>query len=204
MWRALSFAFTLLASCSAPVASRPEPKGDVIAFGGGSGGARDACFTCHGLAGEGDGRVPALAGLPVGYLVKQLEDYAGPWRDDPVMSEIARRLPDSERMAVSAYYSGLPRMAAGTSASPLASALFHKGDVARGMRPCSDCHGADGRGGFATPALAGQTAEYVQLQLEAWKQSRRRNDPQDVMGSIARKLSPKEIRDLANYVGSLP
>jgi cytochrome c553 len=46
--------------------------------------------------------------------------------------------------------------------------------------------------------------EYVSAQLHAFRQSQRRNDPQDVMGSSARKLTPAEIEAVAAYVAGLP
>lgn len=208
MWRAIIFTFTLAmaAGCSAPVASRAEPSGEAIAFGAGSGGPDDACFTCHGLKGEGDSPVPRLAGLSTGYLVKQLEDYAGRWRDEASMSPIAARLSDSERVAVASYYSALNEPASRRPRPALTGwRLFIDGDVERGLKPCASCHGPGGRnGGLAPPRLAGQDAGYVRNQLTAWKESRRRNDPRDTMGAIARKLSVAEIDSLAIYVEALP
>jgi cytochrome c553 len=207
MWWAIIFMGTgLAAACSAPVEPLVQVSGEGVAFGAGAGGPRDACFSCHGLKGEGDGVTPRLAGLSTGYLVKQLEDYAGRWRDDPTMSPIARRMSDENRLAVADYYAALdlPQQVAFAPVSS-AHALYHEGDPARGMKTCASCHGADGRtGGLAEPRLAGQTAEYVRAQLVAWKESRRRNDPRDVMGQIARRLSHEEIESLAAHVAALP
>ena len=56
---------------------RWSADGELIAMSGGEGGARYACVTCHGARGEGNGfDAPRLAGLPAGYLQKQMEDYA--------------------------------------------------------------------------------------------------------------------------------
>lgn len=205
MWRAMILILAL-ASCSAPVATSAAPSGEQVAFGAGSGGAADACFTCHGLKGEGDGPVPRLAGLSAGYLVKQLEDYAGRWRDEPSMSPIAKRLSDGDRLAVARYYAGLPEpeprrvRPAMTGWRP-----FLDGDAERGLPPCARCHGPGGKGGgLATPRLAGQTADYVRRQLLAFKDSRRRNDPRDMMGAVARSLTAAEIESLAGYVEALP
>ena len=47
--------------------------GELIAMSGGGAGAANACFTCHGLDGRGDGAgSPRLAGLDAGYLERQL------------------------------------------------------------------------------------------------------------------------------------
>lgn len=195
----------MAAACSAPVAPPVQVSGEAIAFGAGSGGARDACFSCHGLKGEGDGAIPRLAGLSTGYLVKQLEDYGGHWRDEPTMSPIARRLSDEGRLAVADYYAALelPQERPSVSSSN-EHTLYHDGNPARGVRACASCHGVGGMGGgLAQPRLAGQSVAYVRAQLVAWKESRRRNDPRDVMGQIARKLTQDEIDSLAAYVAAL-
>lgn len=205
-WAIILIGAAMAGACSAPVAPPAQLSGEAIAFGAGPAGPQDACFSCHGLKGEGDSVIPRLAGLSTGYLVKQLEDYAGRWRDDPTMSPIARRLSDEHRLAVSGYYAALnvPTEAA-SAATADAQAIFETGDPVRGLQGCASCHGVDGRkGGLAQPRLAGQTAEYVRAQLVAWKESRRRNDPRDVMGQVARKLTHEEIDKLAAHVAALP
>jgi cytochrome c553 len=207
MWRALSFLFLGLApACAAPVLPPGLKTGEIIAFGGGPGGATDGCFTCHGLKGEGDRLAPRLAGQLQGYLVKQLEDYAARWRDHSQMSPIAARLDDGDRLAVAAYYAAQqstpPRQAGGI---PDGLQLFREGDPDRGLAPCAECHGAEGKGGgLANPRLAGQPVEYLEVQLRAWRAADRRNDPRDVMGAIARKLTDAEIGALVRYLGAAP
>lgn len=207
MWRVLIFVAMMMttAACNAPAIAPVQPSGELIAFGGGPGGARDACFTCHGLQGEGDGVVPRLAGLSAGYLIKQMEDYAGHWRDEPSMTPISARLSDADRIAVAHYYEALgePELLEVRS-DPEGRQLFEAGHQLRGIRACAECHGANGEGGgLAQPRLAGQSADYVKRQLLDWKAAKRRNDPQDVMGSIARKLSEAEIANLAEHVQAL-
>jgi cytochrome c553 len=188
------------------VVAPTPPSGEAIAFGAGSGGPGDACFHCHGLKGEGDALAPRLAGQSAGYLMKQMEDYAHRWRDHKDMSPVATRLNDGERIAVAAYYAGLGDRTPG-QLRPAASGwtLYLDGDPDRGLPPCAKCHGPRGRGvGQAYPGLSAQPVEYVSAQLQAFRQSRRRNDPQDVMGAIARKLTPAEIEAVSAYVAGLP
>jgi cytochrome c553 len=201
----LALAAGTIAGCSAPVVVPALRTGEEIAFGGGPGGPADACFTCHGLEGEGDGAAARLAGQSSGYLVKQMEDYARRWRNHPQMSAVASRLAHGDRITVSAYYAGI-RDIASQSGRPAGGGLqlFLDGDPDRGLPPCAQCHGRSGEGGgLANPMLAGQPAEYVSTQLRALKASDRRNDPQDVMGAVARKLTEAEIDSLAGYVEAL-
>src|SRR3546814_4089299 len=105
--------------CDAPSYRDPfRATGETIAMSGGNGGAAAACFTCHGLEGEGDGEVsPRLAGLDPGYLHRQLDDYANGRREHEAMRTIALRLPEEDRRKVSAFYASLPAPA-GPEAPP--------------------------------------------------------------------------------------
>jgi cytochrome c553 len=198
--RALAFALVwMCAACGGPVAAPEPPAGELIAVGGGPGGAGDACFNCHGFAGEGGDRVPRLAGLSSGYMSKQLRDYANGTRPDDVMTPIAQRMRAGDQRAVSDYYARLALPLATTSTSTFA--LYHDGDPERGLRACARCHGEGGAGRrAANPAIAGQPAAYTAEQLRRWKRSVRRNDARDVMGAAARALTDEEIEDLARYI----
>jgi cytochrome c553 len=189
----------VLSACGGPVAAPAPASGQLIAYGGGPAGAQDACFTCHGFDGEGDGLIPRLAGLDAGYIAKQLADYAHETRPDDVMTPIASRMSDGDRRAVAGYYASLPAPAPRTPAVVLA--LYHEGHRARGIRRCVNCHGADGAGeGDANPAIAGQPAAYTAEQLRRWKRSVRRNDARDVMGGAVRGMSDEEIEAMAAYI----
>lgn len=194
---------TAVSACERP-ASRTDAAlsatGRTIAMSGGAGGARNACFTCHGLNGAGDGvSTPRLAGLQAGYLQKQMEDYASGLRADPVMTPVAKALDDEARRAVAAYYAGL-RTPAGGEAAP-APVLWTRGDLERGLQPCAACHGDQGQGvGGGQPALAGQPEAYTREQLEHWRLAKRRNDPRGAMADIARKLTPAEIDAIAVWL----
>ncbi len=85
-------------------ADKFRETGQVIAMSGGGAGAANACFTCHGLDGGGDGAgSPRLAGLDPGYLERQLIAYADGRRHHKQMSHIAGVLADRDRGAVSLY-----------------------------------------------------------------------------------------------------
>jgi cytochrome c553 len=207
---AAATALMLAAGCAPEPARDPfTATGQVIAFSGGDAGASRACFTCHGLQGEGDGRAsPRLAGLPAGYLQRQLIDYADGRRSDKLMSPIAKALDDDDRRAVAAYYAALPapvpartEAAAETAA---AARLYRLGAPERGLPACATCHGEAGEGlGPANPPLAGQPAAYLAEQLKRWRRSERRNDPQNVMLAVSRRLTPAEVERISRYVSAL-
>ena len=182
-------------------------RGEIIAMSGGEGGAANACFSCHGLDGMGDGvSVPRLAGLDVGYLQKQLEDYANETRPDDVMSPIARWLDDGDRRAVAAWYAALPPPPTGEGgpAAPT-PAIYRNGATDRGVIACASCHGETGLGvGRGNPAIAGQPAAYTLEQLRRWKTAKRRNDPRGVMADAVAGLSEAEMRSIAAWLATLP
>src|SRR5690606_13411276 len=135
-----------LAGACTPVSDRSSEAftadGEVIALSGGEGGPRNACFTCHGLDGMGDGvSVPRLAGLDAGYLQKQLVDYAAKTRRDKVMGPVARWLDDVDRLTVARWYAALP-VAASQGPSTPPPAIWLTGAPERGVIACASCHGA--------------------------------------------------------------
>jgi cytochrome c553 len=196
------------AACDRPASRTDEALsagGRVVAMSGGAGGAANACFSCHGLDGAGDGvSTPRLAGLEAGYLLKQMNDYASDLRPDPVMTPISKALDDKARQAVAAYYAGLVPQAGQPSAAP-APALWSRGDARRGLTPCAACHGVRGEGvGVGQPALAGQPAAYVRDQIERWRHAKRRNDPRSVMADVARRVTPDETAAIAAWLERQP
>lgn len=184
--------------------------GELIALSGGDAGAPNACFTCHGIEGGGNGAgAPRLAGLDRGYLSAQLQAYADGRRQHPEMALIARKLTLTQQDAVSAYYAAMPFTARAAPdadrSAGFASALYHRGDPARGLASCASCHGEAGEGvGPGNPPLGGQPAAYLAEQLGLWRAGQRRNDPQNVMLRISRALSPREAWALSAYASALP
>lgn len=180
--------------------------GQIIAMSGGEGGPSNACFSCHGLDGGGDGvSVPRLAGMDAGYLQKQMEDYANDVRQNEVMTEVARWLDDGDRRAVSAWYAALPVPASADTVAVPAPAIYLQGDAARGVAACASCHGVAGQGlGSGNPAIAAQPAAYTLDQLEQWQTGRRRNDPRGVMAEAVAGLSHAEMEAIAVWLQTLP
>ena len=104
-----------LAGCGAAErtsADRFTATGPLIALSGGDAGAANACFTCHGLAGEGLGAAnPPLGGQPAAYLAAQMDNWRlSTRRNDPgnVMLRISQRLTPREIASLSAYAAALP------------------------------------------------------------------------------------------------
>lgn len=203
-------AISLLAACGVAEttsAQRFTETGELVALSGGDAGAANACFTCHGMEGRGNGAgAPRLAGLDIGYLDRQLNAYASGRRQHPEMEWIAGRLSPAHRHAVSAYYAAMPYQPLGRGKLPEAGAeLYLRGDTARRLPSCASCHGVAGQGlGPANPALGGQPAAYLAEQIAAWRHSKRRTDPYNVMLRISQQLTPAEIDAVSAYAAALP
>jgi cytochrome c553 len=201
----VTLAALLLASgCTDRMASsddRWSRAGELIAMSGGEGGARYACVSCHGARGEGNGfDAPRLAGLPAGYLQKQMEDYAAGLRAHAVMEDVARFLDSDERVRVANHYAALPPQALSPSTqdslAPTTPALY--------AGACQQCHGVDGVGTAYGPPLSAQPATYLAQQLRDWQVSKRRNDASHVMLTVAQGLRPEEVTQLSLYLARLP
>ena len=204
----LSIAAALLSACGpvdATSSKRFGASGQLISLSGAGAGAANACFTCHGLEGRGDGAgSPRLAGLDPGYIHRQLEAYADGRRHHPQMSWVAKELSAEQRKVVAQFYADMP-FETESGAATAAPVLYVRGDPERGLPACASCHGLAAQGiGPANPALAGQPAAYLAGQIEQWRHARRRNDPGDVMLRISQLLTPREAVDLAIYAASLP
>ncbi|HKJ09021.1 MAG TPA: c-type cytochrome, partial [Gammaproteobacteria bacterium] len=70
---------------------------------------------------------------------------------------------------------------------------------------CDACHGSDGTGmaPMAVPPLAGQHAAYIQKELKLFATGKRTNSPGHVMAMIAKRLTPKQIKDVSLYAQAL-
>ncbi|MCO5101356.1 MAG: cytochrome c4 [Burkholderiaceae bacterium] len=207
-----SFPTTLLAlfACLAP-AHASNVDGRTVYERGGAKPAATACATCHGpeALGMGAGGFPRLAGLPSPYVLGQLRAFRSGTRSSPVMQPIAAALSDAERQAVAAYVAKLPHPAARKvdrvdKAQGAGELLALRGAWDRNIPECVACHGPGGVGvGDHFPPLSGQPASYLSAQLDAWRTGTRKNDPDDLMGHIARSLTDAEVKAVAEYFEGL-
>jgi cytochrome c553 len=168
---------TALAAASASAGETVSvPQGQLIAIGGGPGGAGAACFSCHGLQSQRDagGAFARLAGLDAHYLAKQMDDYASGTRADAVMTPISQRLSQADRQSVALYYAGLsaqaPQVTAAAGADPSliqrGATLYAQGSAEHGIQACASYHGPGGRGlSRVYPSIAGQPVSYVEAQF---------------------------------------
>jgi len=175
--------------------------------------AETVCVACHGADGNSPTSAnPILAGQGSAYLLKQLTEFKAAdgkpaLRNNPIMAGMTAALTVDDMKGLALYFSQQKRKSASATDEKLVAAgknLWRKGDFEKGVPACAGCHGPAGAGVPAQyPRLAGQYAEYTDLQLKNFRSEERSNDPEKMMRAVADKLSDKQIKALADYVAGL-
>ncbi|MYL24771.1 c-type cytochrome [Vreelandella massiliensis] len=176
--------------------------------------AAATCTACHQANGSGMNvpkgeSWPRLAGLDAGYIEKQLHDFKAGRRQNASMMPFANMLNEQQIADVAAYYSQMPVTPAGGGESASEAELTrgeqlaNRGDWDQYIVSCKSCHGPGGTGvGSDFPGIASQHAGYIRTQLHAWKNDERSNDPQNLMGAIAKRMSDDDIEAVAAWYAS--
>jgi len=178
--------------------------------------AAAVCASCHQADGSGMNipgaeSWPRLAGLDATYLAKQIEDFKSGQRSSPTMQAFAQMLTDEQIPHVAAWFASLPAPSL-SSAEPYSPELLERGrllategDWDNYLVPCSSCHGPDNLGaGSVFPAIAGQHPAYIRDQLLNWQQGSRQNDPQQLMATVAARMSADDIQAVAAWLSTQP
>jgi cytochrome c553 len=101
-------------------------------------------------------------------------------------------------------------LAAVASFNAMAGGNVEAGKALVAKYACTSCHGADMSSPIdpSYPKLAGQHPDYIAHALTAYQRggdgANANGRIQPIMGPMAKQLSPKDIQDVAAYVGSLP
>jgi len=187
--------------CGAIMNTTALPAGSVEA------GATKAvlCAACHGANGNSaNPEWPSLAGLGAEYITEQLTNFKQGKRVNAVMYPIASTLSADDMADLGAYFNSLPNT--GLEADPTyweaGEKLYRGGDPSRGIPACMACHGPTGAGNGPAkfPALRGQHSVYVVKQLTDYASGARTTGPNGIMQTIAKRLTPDDMRNVAAYV----
>ncbi len=169
------------------------------------------CIGCHGIQGYQSSfpevhKVPAIAGQNAKYIMAALDAYKRGERKHPTMRAVAGSLSEQDMADLAAYYAASyteSAQAAAAAAAPPAdvAALLAKG-------ACVSCHGADFSKPIdgAYPKIAGQYPDYLFTALKSYKVEGNPNVGRGnaIMSAQVKQFSNKELKALANYIGSLP
>jgi cytochrome c553 len=195
----------------AAAAQAPAQTSAPAAGGAKSIEARTAmCMGCHNIKGYQSSfpevyHVPMIAGQNQKYIAAALNAYKNGDRKHPTMRAIAGSLSDQDIADISDYYSKL----AGTTQLPDQPAKQPDAQVEALLKKanCMSCHGSNFSKPIdpSYPKIAGQRSDYLFVALKSYKTENNpavgRNNP--IMGAMAKQFSNAELKELANYVGSL-
>jgi cytochrome c553 len=173
-----------------------------------------ACTGCHGKEGRAgpDGFYPRIAGKPPQYIYRQLKNFQEHRRNYDVMTHMVRNLSDEYLLSIAVYFSelDLPYPAAlPTVATPTelrrGEQLVRRGDAARSIPACNQCHGEQMTGMLpATPGLLGLPRDYINSQIGAWKEGSRRGAAPDCMNKVAKQLNANDLSAISSWLAAQP
>jgi len=166
----------------------------------------ESCAGCHGEDGNGNVPIfPKLSAQKPSYLSKQLNDFKSGKRPEPTMSAMAAAMSHADIADLSAYFTEQKLTAEPASPNERGRTLFLAGDPDVNVPACTGCHGPEARGNepAAFPALRGQYAAYLAKALHDFKTGSRYNDRNEMMRSIASRLSDDDITAVAAYLSGL-
>ncbi|MEZ2623302.1 cytochrome c [Paenalcaligenes hominis] len=173
------------------------------------------CVACHQADGSGMNipggeSWPRLAGLDRDYIVAQLKAFKDGSRNNASMLAFANMLNDEQMVDIASYYASLP-VKANTPPAVDEAVLSHgeklatHGDWSRYIVACTTCHGVGNQGnGSVFPALAGQHPGYIAQQIKAWQDGTRKNDPQELMATIAKRMDENDIAAVSAWLAAQP
>jgi len=167
------------------------------------------CTACHGVDGNSvNPEWPKLAGQHEGYLVKQLSYFSDGERDNSTMKGMVAGLSEQDQEDLAAYYAS--QTVKYGSADPelveLGQKIYRSGNAQSGVAPCMGCHGPNGAGNPAAnyPALRGQHAKYVEIQMHGFAEGKRVNEnAKKMMQILSARMTNREIRAVASYIQGL-
>ena len=203
----LTLTSALVAFATVFSAQAQEAKGDAQA-----GATKNAmCIGCHGIPGYQASfpevyKVPKISGQGAKYITAALNAYKKGERKHPSMRAVSESLSDQDIADLAAYYEahgqGEPvTTTAAAAPSAKAAELINKGG-------CVACHGADFNKPIdpSYPKVAGQHADYLFVALKAYKAEGHATwgRANGIMGGIAKQFSTSELKELANYVSTMP
>ncbi|HEY4316046.1 MAG TPA: c-type cytochrome [Herbaspirillum sp.] len=191
---------------AAPAVKADPAKGEALYSNGDAARNLTACVSCHGAAGNSTiTQNPRLAGQHDAYIMKELKDFKGGERNNPIMSPLAKLLTDDDIRNLAAYLSAqAPKSGAAKNEATLAlgKQIYRGGIADKNVPACAACHGPNGAGIPAQyPRLAGQHQDYTVAELTNFRGGARNNSAP--MTTIAARLSDNEIKAVSDYIAGL-
>lgn len=168
--------------------------------------ATTTCQDCHGPGGNSVvATFPRLNGQQADYIAAQLRNFRDHKRADPhavaYMWGMASQLDDALIADLGKYYAAQLPTAPQTGGALAAEGkkIYENGAPADGVPPCQACHGVHGEGNGIIPRIAGQHADYLKKQLEAFRSTLRASD---IMHANTANMTDREIEAVVSYLAN--
>lgn len=172
------------------------------------------CTACHGKDGRAtpEGYFPRIAGKPEGYLFNQLLHFRDGRRVNAAMTYLVQHLSDAYLREIAGHFASLDLPYAAPAAGNATAATLQRGetlalrgDAARELPACVQCHGAALTGvAPAMPGLLGLPRDYIVGQIGAWRSGLRQAGAPDCMARISARLAPEDVGAVAAWLASRP
>jgi cytochrome c553 len=199
---------SLAADCANLPRSRntanPDVSGETLAL--------QVCSNCHGATGSSTSpNFPNLAAQQEAYIVSQMLQFKTHSRTDPAgyqyMWGLSQNLTDKQIQELAAYFASAKSERQPVEGNPeqmdAGKDIFTNGIAAKGIPPCSSCHGPDGLGNAVIPRIAGQHVDYLIKQLTVFQLTDQR-PAGSIMKVVAHELTQQNIKDVSSYVQAMP
>ena len=168
------------------------------------------CIGCHSIPGYQASfpevhKVPMISGQSAKFIASALNAYKKGERKHPTMRSIAETLSEQDIADVAAYYAQDGGKAEAPAQvpqpSPAVAELLKRGN-------CQSCHGDNFSKPLdpSYPKLAGQHGDYLYVALKAYQIERNSaiGRSNAIMAAQAKPFSHVELKQLADYLASLP
>ena len=172
------------------------------------------CAICHGKEGRASniGYLPRIAGKPAGYLFNQLTGFRDGRRRQAEMAALLENMTDSALREIADHFAQLelPYPASQPSSATRevmqrGETIALRGDPAKGLRACAECHGTRLTGVAPdVPGLLGLPKDYINGQFGAWRVGVRRAHGEDCMAEVVRTLDPDDYVAVTAWLTAQP
>jgi cytochrome c553 len=166
------------------------------------------CAACHGADGNSTNPAwPSLAGQHASYTYKQLTDFKAGRRVNASMTGMVALLNDEDMKNLAAYYESQTLKPIAFDGEMIATGenIYRGGITDASVPACIGCHAPSGAGNGPAgwPSVKGQHAEYTVVQLQAFREGARANDPGRMMRNVAARMSDAEMKAVAAYIAGI-
>ena len=199
--RCISISFALIFLLTGPISSlvAGDEAGKVKSI---------VCSACHGQDGNSINPLwPSLAGQHKQYTINALKAYLNGARLNVVMQAQLMALTEQDFEDIAAYYNvqTMQKKDYDFGLAKKGESLYRGGNASTGVAACIACHGPTGRGnpGAGYPSIAGQHAEYTEDALKQYKKAERKAGLNDMMQSLAARMTTEEIEAVSEYIQAL-